>query len=83
MTMAVVSASRRRSGIVATVFGAAVGLVFLLPLWWAFINSLRPSGDTFRFISPVGWQTFFRSPRCLTTTWPSWEPTSAEESAIR
>ncbi|MHA3722732.1 carbohydrate ABC transporter permease [Leucobacter sp. HY1910] len=38
---------------------AAVGLLFLAPLWWAFINSLRPSVETFSYLDPLQWQTFF------------------------
>ncbi len=38
--------------------GAAVGLAFVLPLVWVLTNSLRPGADTFRFLSPVGWETF-------------------------
>ncbi|WP_433697387.1 carbohydrate ABC transporter permease [Nocardiopsis sp. CA-288880] len=46
----------RRALITAT--GAVVGLVFVVPLLWVLTNSLRPSADTFRFLSPVGWETF-------------------------
>ncbi|MEE2043064.1 carbohydrate ABC transporter permease [Nocardiopsis tropica] len=46
----------RRALITAT--GAVVGLVFVVPLLWGLTNSLRPSADTFRFLSPVGWETF-------------------------
>ncbi|WP_434315492.1 carbohydrate ABC transporter permease [Leifsonia sp. P73] len=38
---------------------ALVGLLFLLPLWWTFINSLRPGAETFRYLNPLQWQTFF------------------------
>jgi len=42
-----------------SIVAAVVGLLFLLPLWWTFINSLRPGGDTFRYLNPLQWQTFF------------------------
>ena len=36
-----------------------VGIAFLTPLWWTFINSLRPGTETFRYLNPLQWQTFF------------------------
>ncbi|AWS46121.1 carbohydrate ABC transporter permease [Streptosporangium sp. 'caverna'] len=42
-----------------SVLGAVVGLLFLIPLWWTFINSLRPSADTFAFLDPLQWRTLF------------------------
>lgn len=51
-------ARRRPRGIVVTLLGILLGIAFALPLLWTFTNSLRPSDDTFRFISPITWQTF-------------------------
>lgn len=42
-----------------SIVGAVVGVLFLLPLLWAFTNSLRPGSDTFRFLQPLSWETFF------------------------
>lgn len=44
--------------ILLTLAGVVVGLSFALPLAWTLTNSLRPSADTFRFISPLSWETF-------------------------
>jgi ABC-type glycerol-3-phosphate transport system permease component len=51
-------AARRPGRASLTTVGIAVGLLFLLPLWWALVNSLRPGSDTFRYINPLSWQTF-------------------------
>lgn len=48
----------RSRRVLLSVAGAVVGLAFVVPLLWVFTNSLRPSGDTFRFLSPVTWETF-------------------------
>ena len=49
---------RRTLGYIAlSVLGACVGLLFLIPLWWTFVNSLRPGGDTFRYLNPLQWET--------------------------
>ena len=48
----------RPRGFLVSAVGAVVGLAFVTPLVWVLTNSLRPSGDTFRFLSPVGWETF-------------------------
>ena len=37
---------------------AAVALVFLLPLYWLTISSLRPEDDIFRYLNPFSLQTF-------------------------
>ncbi len=42
-----------------TLLVVAVGLAFFLPLWWTFVNSLRPGAETFRYLAPLGWETFF------------------------
>lgn len=42
-----------------SVAGAVVGLLFLLPLWWTFVNSLRPGAETFSYLDPLQWRTFF------------------------
>lgn len=41
-----------------SVVGALVGLLFLLPLWWTFVNSLRPGSETFSYLDPIQWRTF-------------------------
>jgi len=52
--------SSRTAAIVwTTLLVAAVGLAFLLPLWWTFVNSLRPGAETFRYLAPLTWETFF------------------------
>lgn len=61
--MATVGRTPRRPGspagrAVLVAAGALVGLAFLAPLWWAFVNSLRPGSDTFRYISHLSWRTF-------------------------
>ncbi|QKJ18567.1 carbohydrate ABC transporter permease [Microbacterium hominis] len=38
---------------------AVVGIAFLIPLWWSFVNSLRPGDETFSYLNPLSWQTFF------------------------
>ena len=43
----------------ATALSAAVGIAFLVPLWWVFISSLRPGSETFSYLNPLQWQTFF------------------------
>lgn len=50
---------RARGGAVATVLQVVVGVVMIIPVWWGAVTSLRPSSDAFRFLDPVGWQTFF------------------------
>ena len=61
-----VLAPRRRSSrrrlvtyVATTLLAALAGLVFLAPLWWSFVNSLRPGSETFRYLNPLQWQTFF------------------------
>lgn len=61
-----VHAPRRRSSrrrrlmyIGTTLLAALAGLVFLAPLWWSFVNSLRPGSETFSYLNPLRWQTFF------------------------
>lgn len=52
--------TRRRLGPVGTsVLGAVIGLAFLIPLWWTVVNSLRPGDETFRYLNPLEWRTFF------------------------
>ena len=60
-----VHAPRRRSSrrrrlmyIGTTLLAALAGLVFLAPLWWSFVNSLRPGSETFSYLNPLQWQTF-------------------------
>lgn len=36
-----------------------VGLAFFGPLMWAITGSLRPGSETFRYLSPISWETFF------------------------
>jgi ABC-type glycerol-3-phosphate transport system permease component len=61
-----VHAPRRRSSrrrvltyVATTLLAVLAGLVFLAPLWWSFVNSLRPGAETFRYLNPLQWQTFF------------------------
>lgn len=42
-----------------TLLVVVVGLAFFLPLWWTFVNSLRPGAETFRYLAPLSWETFF------------------------
>lgn len=42
-----------------TLLAVTVGIAFLIPLWWTFINSLRPGSETFSYLNPLQWQTFF------------------------
>lgn len=58
-TQAGVTRQRMVAYIGLSVLGACIGILFLLPLWWTFVNSLRPGGDTFRYLNPVQWETFF------------------------
>ncbi len=37
---------------------AATGIVFFLPLWWIFVSAFRPEEDIFRYLSPLGIETF-------------------------
>jgi multiple sugar transport system permease protein len=34
----------------------AIGVLFLLPLWWALASSLRPLNDIFKYVSPFSWR---------------------------
>lgn len=43
----------------STLLAITVGLAFFIPLWWSFVNSLRPGAETFRYLSPLQWQTLF------------------------
>ena len=43
----------------STLLAITVGIAFLVPLWWTFINSLRPGAETFSYLNPLTWQTFF------------------------
>lgn len=52
-------APQRLHAALLTALGVVVGLLFLLPLWWAFANSLRPGAETFRHINPLSWETFW------------------------
>jgi ABC-type glycerol-3-phosphate transport system permease component len=61
-----VHAPRRRSSrrrlvmyMATTLLAVLAGLLFLAPLWWSFVNSLRPGSETFRYLNPLQWQTFF------------------------
>jgi ABC-type glycerol-3-phosphate transport system permease component len=42
-----------------TLLSVTVGIAFLVPLWWTFVNSLRPGAETFSYLNPLQWQTFF------------------------
>jgi ABC-type glycerol-3-phosphate transport system permease component len=41
-----------------TLLAITVGIAFLVPLWWTFMNSLRPGAETFSYLNPLQWQTF-------------------------
>jgi ABC-type glycerol-3-phosphate transport system permease component len=53
------SARRSVLFIGTTLLAALAGIAFFAPLWWSFVNSLRPGSETFRYLSPLQWQTFF------------------------
>lgn len=42
-----------------SVLAIMVGVAFLTPLAWSFVNSLRPGSETFSYLDPLQWQTFF------------------------
>lgn len=42
-----------------SVLAIVVGVAFLTPLAWSFVNSLRPGSETFSYLDPLQWQTFF------------------------
>lgn len=44
--------------VVRSVLGAAVGLLFFLPLLWVLTGSLRPGEQTFQYLDPLRWQSF-------------------------
>jgi putative chitobiose transport system permease protein len=39
----------------------AISLGFMLPVAWVLANSLRPGSETFRWLDPLSWKTFFPS----------------------
>lgn len=45
--------------LVTSLIAVVVGLLFLLPLFWAFTNSFRPGDEIFAYLQPIGWRTFF------------------------
>lgn len=47
---------------VRPILGAIIGILFLIPLWWVVNNSLRPGAETFRYLNPLRWETFFAFP---------------------
>ena len=42
-----------------TITAVLVALVFMLPIVWVFSNSLRPGSETFTWLDPLSWRTFF------------------------
>ncbi|QMU96269.1 carbohydrate ABC transporter permease [Microbacterium esteraromaticum] len=51
----------QRAYVISSVLGAAIGLLFVLPLLWALISSLRPGAEVLRFLNPLQWHTFVPS----------------------
>jgi putative chitobiose transport system permease protein len=49
---------------VATLCAAIVGLVAILPLWWALVSALRPNSEIFKYLQPLSIWTFL--PKTLT-----------------
>jgi multiple sugar transport system permease protein/putative chitobiose transport system permease protein len=47
------ASASRRSKVAMLAVGAAVALLFLLPLWWVVASALRTQTETFRTLSPV------------------------------
>lgn len=55
--------ARRGGRMWLVVGGGIIALLFLLPLWWAVVSSLRPEEETFRTLSPVSiWTLIPREP---------------------
>jgi ABC-type glycerol-3-phosphate transport system permease component len=44
---------------VKTLLAVLLASIFMLPLLWVFSNSLRPGSETFTWLDPISWQTFF------------------------
>lgn len=42
-----------------TLIGIVVAFLFMLPIAWVFSNSLRPGSETFTWLDPLSWKTFF------------------------
>lgn len=40
-----------------TVAAICCAVLFVLPLWWMTVSALRPTGDIFRYLSPLSWWT--------------------------
>lgn len=40
-----------------TVTAICCAVLFVLPLWWMTVSALRPTGDIFRYLSPLSWWT--------------------------
>ena len=47
-----------RNSAVLTVLGILAGLLFIFPLYWALMSSLRPDEDILRYLSPLRLETF-------------------------
>lgn len=60
--------------ITAYVLQALLILIIFLPLLFAFVSSLRPLEDVYRYIRPISWQTFFPS----NVTWEAYRSIFAD-----
>src|SRR3984885_6102228 len=46
------------SAVLIHVLYCTIGILFLLPLWWALASSLRPLDDIYKYVSPFSWRAF-------------------------
>lgn len=53
------SPRRIASYVLVSIVGGLIGIAFLVPMWWTLVNSLRPGDETFRYLDPIQWRTFF------------------------
>jgi multiple sugar transport system permease protein/putative chitobiose transport system permease protein len=44
------------SAVLIHVLYCTIGILFLLPLWWALASSLRPLNDIYKYVSPFSWR---------------------------
>jgi putative chitobiose transport system permease protein len=48
----------------ATIAAAIIGIIAILPLWWALVSALRPNSEIFKYLQPLSLWTFL--PNTLT-----------------